>query len=288
MDIESIYKLLERCSGMALIGVAKDPGEDFLRANFPGERVQIWLWHFLRGQDIYFAGGVQGPDDKKGMGGYVHVRADLCQLALNRHKKGFLPKSDLAWIKDDELQVNFLKSFLLHRLPNPISVIHHSLGGPRHITALIDCANADLSVMSWVIREARTAWNNHAQTYRIFDWFKEVDAAAKREFLWGWLNQKRPQFLYGRDLFMAHQDILRLFDSLNMHIAEKREIVRTVKQAWSQRLYRQNLEGKKQYNFILSDEANRLLNELATTYKMSRPKTIEYLIKEASMKGGAS
>ena len=71
-----------------------------------------------------------------------------------------------------------------------------------------------------------------------------------------------------------------------MHIAEKREIVRTVKQAWSQRLYRQNLEGKKQYNFILSDEANRLLNELATTYKMSRPKTIEYLIKEASMKGG--
>jgi len=273
---------------MALIGVAKDPGEDFLRANFPGERLQTWLWHFLRDQNTFFAQEVQGPDDKKGMGAYIHAHVHHCRLALQRKGMGFLPSNEIAWIKDDDVQVHFLKFFLRNEFGSVSPVIHDSVGGRKYVVAFLDCVIRDLSFGVELVGRARSAWNQQVDNNRIFDWFKGSEGTLRREFFWDWMRRKFPLEVEGRTNFSNYSDLLIFFDATSFHFLVKRDIVRTVKQAWSQHLYRQKLEGKKQYNFILSDEANRLLNELATTYRMSRPKTIEYLVKEASMKGGAS
>lgn len=273
---------------MTLIVGEREPNEGFLRANFPDERLQTWLWHFLRGQNVYFAQEVPGPDDKKRMGAYIHANAHHCQLALQRKGMGFLPSNEISWIKDDDVQVSFLSIFFCNELRSASSIIHQSISGRRYLVALLDCAVLDLGFGVDLVRRAKLAWNQQVDGNRIFDWFNGAECAPRRDFFWDWMRRKFPYETEGRTNFSNHRDLLIFFDSSSFHFLVKRDIVRTVKQAWSQHLYRQKLEGKKQYNFILSDEANRLLNELARTYKMSRPKTIEYLVKEASMKGRAS
>lgn len=83
----------------------------------------------------------------------------------------------------------------------------------------------------------------------------------------------------GLSPFETLEDILIFFDNAN-YPREKEELyIGKIKKGWNQKKYRENLKGKAQYNFVLSDKAISSLENLASRYEVSRARLLEILIE---------
>lgn len=88
--------------------------------------------------------------------------------------------------------------------------------------------------------------------------------------------------------FDSYEGLLIFFDKANFVHEQKLFHVEKIKKRWSQQKYRQNMSGKAQCNFILSERAIDRLNKLATTYDLSRAQILEILLQMESEKNFTS
>ena len=95
---------------------------------------------------------------------------------------------------------------------------------------------------------------------------------------WQVLLQDRAPFTHRAQVQSFFKDSALRPDEIN-------HIVNTVKTRWSQRKYRETNKDKKQFNFVLSKSADRILDKLAKTRGISRSQVLELLIHEESDRG---
>lgn len=260
----------------------KDPDEAFLEEHFPGNRVQNWLWHFLTKNYPGMKFHAPGPMARKEMGAYLKNEPVALQRAHHNFNEGFVPDLNFLWIKGGRLQDHFLMEYLVKNCETTAPEIHGSLSGRRWVEAFIDCLPKGLAWKINFIKGAGLAWTNHVTQHRLLGWFKEGEEAKKCYFAWEWLEKKKPLLIWNSAPFQSYEDLLMAIGNKQFEPYEKEVLVSAIKRAWAQHQYRQKLKGKRQFNFMLTEESIKLLDKLAKRQGCSKAKVIEDLIKGAS------
>lgn len=205
------------------------------------------------------------------------------QILLDAARDSLIPENLLAWITDSKRQHEWIKSKLsqmnISGIPMP-----QSLEGREHILALIDTLNVNFK-SEFIAKNIQKAWIEQLRKDEQLEWIKEKDEREACAYIWDWMYKNHPSRLGGHTEPTDHQGMLIFFDSVHMTELEKKQCISLARKNWRQNNRRKEPNGKKQYNFILSDRAINRLDELCNKHEISRTQAIEILLKMEQEKG---
>ncbi|PQA78027.1 hypothetical protein C5F53_06740 [Rhodoferax sp. TS-BS-61-7] len=164
--------------------------------------------------------------------------------------------------------------------PDMAESIQAVLSGRELIVGLIDWINFPLITKDQVVCQMHAAWNEHLKKGSLYFWFLEQDECERCTLMWDVLMKENPSSLLGHPRFNNLKDMLRYFDVSSYSVEQIKLFVERVKKRRSQNLYRQNLKGKKQVNWVLSTQAIKQLDKLAEEFRFSRAEILETLIHD--------
>lgn len=257
------------------------PLSDLLGGPELNPRHENWLWLHLNRN-----GAALDPNEFKGhamrdrMAEYILKSGMPKELTHAERSRTLLPEDCLQWITSDPRQLNWLtmkiqgSSVFAYTSPPP------RLLGREFVVAMIDLDASDISAKKAALQSLESAWVSHRQQDHIFKWFQDSKNGPQRCTLaWERLSKNSPILTLGKVPFEDYNGLLDFFDQAPMGEADKKLFVLDIKKRWSQQRYREKQVGKKQYNFVLSDKANRHLDSLAKTYDLKRNQVLEILIQ---------
>ncbi len=212
------------------------------------------------------------------MAEFLNRRSDLVAGIPSILSRTMLRDEHLTWIKDDERQhqwliTRFQQTFSFNA-PNPPA----NLFGKALVIAMIDIWNTDLNTKASSIKNFENDWKQQKQQDRVFKWFQDKDEAQRCALAWDWLRKNKPP-TFGTTPISSYNELLMLSDRTQWSEVEKAHCVETCRKRWNQQQYRENLKGKKQCNFVLSEKVIQQLDQLAEIYDLKRPQILEVLIK---------
>lgn len=248
-------------------------------------RFDTWLWLAIRRDGIALPLESFGRENASEYLTRFASRQRIDEFVEFISKQCIIPIEQLKWIGDDQRQINWLLLYVKNKLGLNLSPIPPTLVGKKLLFAYIDFYELDLSYKLANIEKMRTDWNECVKSDIIFKWFKCEEEVRRSEFAWEWLIEHKVPETYGQDAVSNLGELLRFYDSIDVNDAQKILDVTSIKKKWNQRKYRESIRGKKQYNFLLSDQAIADLDKLAKAQGASRPKIIEALIKSEASKG---
>lgn len=126
-------------------------------------------------------------------------------------------------------------------------------------------------------------WEQHKKGDKEFKWFKDND--QKSSLAWEVLKKHAPTTLGFQSQFEKFEDLLIFFDNAMLSPEQKEVYITKTQRRWNQQKYRDSLNGKAQYNFILSDKAAEILKNLSETHEISRARVLELLLEMEALKG---
>ena len=244
-----------------------------------------WLWFYLSTKGIWLDQNEFGAPNMNDMMASLisQSRQNVAEITFEMSTK-LLDDEYFKWISNDERQLTWLlprlfpQGIILPALPP-------KLIGRERLISCIDIWNADLTTKQQHLEYAQSNWNQHKQGDAIFKWFKGKDGAQKCILAWELLCKYDPNLVIGKESVDDYSKLLTFFDQANLDYAEKFMRIETIKKRWNQQQYRLKMKGKKQYNFVLSDKANKHLDQLAETHELKRTQILEALLKMEAEKG---
>lgn len=259
-------------------------------------RFITWLWFYLRSTypqlnlGEYKSSGMQ---DK--MSELISNNPSLVQL-IEQHKKLYLlPSAVLRWITDDELQHGWItkhvlsKEWTTNRLIPPTEDINapapDNLNGRDRVIAMIDIWSVDPFKKLYEINSIQKLWIQHKQKTNTYVWFTGTDETQKLILAWDLTCKKYPSLTNTSLPFKSHEELREFFDNTGLHEAEKVLLIDSIKKRWSQNQYRENMTGKKQCNFILSEKTITRLDKLADKFDLRRVEVLDILLKMEENEG---
>lgn len=241
-------------------------------------RLNNWLWLYLRQNGLILSADSFGAENVRAYLSSRVTEVEVHRLIGRISQQYLLPQETFKWIMEDERQINWLDSYAFRVLKVNLYPCPPGLFGRNLIIAKIDLSDQELGVKSGTVDRMRMDWNEYLKSDTIFEWFKEGEEVLRCELAWSWLVENKGEKTYGRAPISNYTDLLMFFDWLTENVAEKNLIVSAIKKRWSQKEYRKKMVGKKQYNFVLSDQAIMKLDRLAAQHEVSRPQILEALI----------
>ncbi len=250
------------------------------------KRFDIWLWLYLGDRGVQFDQDYfDGPSMRDLMAKSISNIPGIIDDIKNSAGYNLLPIEVFGWIGESERQCNWLALHLSNHQNNwlrqpPVRLLNRDL-----IIAMVDTRKENISCKRSTVHWMKNAWDQYTKNDGIFLWFKEEDEESKCELASRWLSnndgvgsvqQVRP--------IRSHQELLMHFDQFIISHDKRLLCLSAVKKSWSQKKYRNNLSGKKQYNFILSDRAINRLDKLAKKYELKRVDVLEILLQMESEK----
>lgn len=263
-------------------GASRVPLSDFYGDSRKDARRDTWLWLHLRNKaGANFALDEFGaPNMRERMESFLSTPPDANTAIHHEMRRLLLPEESFNWISRNERQIEWLIGLVNFRLWDGKFEHPPLLLGKDLIVAMIDAWDADLCSKEALVGQMQGSWNQHLQDDQIYRWFKDEDESARCSIAWEWLQKHYPAFTFRRAPITSYEEILAFFDLKPLSKAETILAIQSIKKRWSQRKYRDNLNGKKQYNFVLSDKANLCLDQLSEKHGLTRAKILEILILE--------
>lgn len=248
------------------------------------KRFDNWLWFYLdscgaRFNSDYF----HGPNMRAIMADYIAGRQEIVDDIKHYSSLDLLPIEMFEWIKEDERQCQWLVSLLKKEPDNWLGRPPIRLRNRDLVIAMIDTQRVDLSRKQSTVDRMKDSWSQHIENDGVLLWFKGKEEELKCELAWKWITAGNGgRYTRYSEQIRSHQELLMCFDRMEFSDDKKLLCLNSVKKSWSQRRYRKNLTGKKQYNFILSDPAIKRLDGLAKKYELKRTQVLEILLKMES------
>lgn len=259
---------------------------DSLTDQLPGwhldDREVAWLWLFLERQE--------------------DVQLNECQLnsktmrdqIARTLRNNILLTRNLNWERDTKLLPNDVFDAIEKNGRQPKwlysqtakrtglflvrSSIFNMLTEKEKIIALFDIWDEDFGQKERMLSRLLYDWAQHVRDDRIFSWFKDKDERTKCTLAWNWLEKNKPRLTLRTEPFTKLTELLEFFDQGNASAEEKELYVEKIKRRWSTQKTRENATEKKQYNFVLSNSINAILDKLAVEHQLSRTKVLEQLL----------
>lgn len=158
-----------------------------------------------------------------------------------------------------------------------------NLNGMDLVFYIVDGWEADLTQKQLVLSHTKTQWEQHKNGDKELKWFKDND--QKSSLAWEVLKKYSPITIGFQNQFENYEDLLIFFDGAILTKEQKELYISKIKKRWNQQKYREKLNGKAQYNFILSDKSIRILNKLSETHEITRARVLELLLEMEELKG---
>lgn len=228
-----------------------------------------------------------------------------------KHK--LIPDHYLDWIVDSQRQALWIEQHIkeslefgmtdarlnpnsLHNLMDPMSITQakpslssiRGLRTPNHLhgknlsIALIDYWTCMTTTGSFArtdqTKSMRLAWENHIKEDKIFAWLDTEDSEKKRDYFWEWLEAKDKTITQNRPKFQSHEDLLIFFDNPRFGRSDKEVLSQNCRKTWSQKKNREEMNGKKQCNFVLPEKTISNLKKLSQKHGLTRTEIIELII----------
>lgn len=198
-----------------------------------------------------------------------------------------LPDDELLWITTDPEQLKWLRK-AFESLPGHRghmgALTALKLDSKDTLVLELDLWETNRQAKRTVVEKLREEWSTNTHQHRLLRWFDDAEY-EKCDLLWAWLYKNRQALLQSRTPFTNRAQVQSFFKDTALRPDEINHIVNTVKTRWSQRKYRETNKDKKQFNFVLSKSADRILDKLAKTRGSSRSQVLELLIHEESDRG---
>ena len=241
-------------------------------------RRDIWLWFSLSNYGCNL-GPLErsGPGIRDKMADCLYGNQWLTDKIKQDQTIQLLPDESFKWFNEGNRQIEWLKSKIAEVsgyqwLSSPLN-----LHGMDLLLSIIDCWPTDITHKQLVLNDIKAKWETHKKGDNAFKWFRDND--QKSVLAWEWLSKHSSIFADYQRPFETIEDLLIFFDKSN-YAPEQRDLyIEKIKKRWGQQKYRENLKGKSQYNFVLSDKAAENLEKLANRYEISRARLLELLIE---------
>jgi hypothetical protein len=251
-------------------------------------RVLVWLsMTYGVGKETGFSHQVRHPSDDQGMSEYFRKYADHRENIRQIIFSHFLPKETFEWIKDDVRQHRWMVFHLIRHEYIDIALAERFkavLSGRELMIGIIDFRSMSLDHRKIFLDNVKIAWEEHVKQSSLFFWFIREGEVERCNLMWNILKKEQPDSLMGWSQFNGLNDMLLYFDEYSYPLTQVKLWIVRIKRQWSQNLYRQNLEGKKQVNLVLTTKAMNQLDKLAEEFRLSRAKIMEILIHDESKK----
>lgn len=246
-------------------------------------RHDLWLWYKL----YLFHEGFNELNHldlemRDKIAQYLLQNRQLINQLIKEKSNQLVPDEELSWIKDERRLINWTTRELERTLNHNSMIMQIELTGRDLLIAMLDINPKDVTEKVTILRKLEQDWLNHKAQDKRYAWFKNDD--QKCQLAYEWLS-KSASFFIRQTPFENYEDILIFFDNAN-YSEEKIELcISKIKKAWNQRKYRTSLNGKAQYNFILSDKTAELLDKISNQHEISRARTIEILVEIEAREG---
>ncbi|QOU04439.1 hypothetical protein IM720_27740 [Pseudomonas fluorescens] len=241
-------------------------------------RYDIWLWYTLVFYETTFnSNAYLDTGMREKMASYLRNKPSRVNELLKERHKQLVHKKDIEWVIESRRAIEWATREI------QISTDHNQLNYYFDLTekdfpiAILDVWQRDITQKTALLRSLEQRWKSHKANDKVYAWFKDED--QKSEFAWDWLLKNSYVSTLGSTPFNTFEDLLIFFDKANYSREQKELYIGKIKKGWTQKKYRENLNGKAQYNFVLSDKAIVSLEELASRYEISRARLLEILIE---------
>lgn len=241
-------------------------------------RRDIWLWFALN-----HCGCNLGPLESSGpgirdkMADCLYGNQWLTEKIKQDQTTQLLSNENFKWFNEGNRQIEWIKSKVAEASGYQWLSSPSNLHGMDLLLSIIDCWPADITHKQLVLHDIKAKWDIHKKGDNTFKWFR--DNNQKSALAWEWLSKHSSILADYHRPFETFEDLLIFFDKLNYTPEQKELYIDKIKKRWRQQKYRENLKGKSQYNFVLSDKAAESLEKLATRYEISRARLLELLIE---------
>lgn len=151
------------------------------------------------------------------------------------------------------------------------------------IVSFFDSWRSDPSYKTLFLDNQRNQWGCILRLQRPFKW---LDADNEQQCLWAWeqlskrgIPTQHINFITSKEIYHA---VFAAFDAWQAHSFDSKELFLTkINKAWSQKKYRDNLEGKKPLNTYLNEETKHKLDVLSAKNRRKIHEMLEYIIIDA-------
>lgn len=261
------------------LGITSGPG--------PNDRENAWLWMFLKRN-----GGPLNPDlygssaEEARMANFLNAEPHVRDQAMEMMTSHLLPDHTLSWITKEDRQLKWLHFELSQQYGSTLVEPPPQLSGRQRLIASIDNWEISPTDKQQTLALIEARWKALRRLeHDVFAWFNEKDQATRCAVAWEWLCTHRLYSTFAKAPFGNYADLISFFDQTKWSDEDKTLCVIKIRRRWSQRTYREKLQHKKQYNFVLSDDANQKLNQLAAKHNLKRNQILEILVQAESSQG---
>lgn len=248
----------------------------------PNHRHDVWLWFYLQQHKKagFDADSCNGFAMRDRIAGFLDG-SDISNEFIASEKDRFLVSDDhLKWITGEERQCERLLPKLMELTGQRAIARHPHLGGWDLLIAIIDIWDVNVRTKIRELNSLCSAWLRHKEMDHQFHWFKDDKESVQRcQFAWDWLRKHEQRLTSSRPPANSHVELLIFFDQTELAEAERELIVQRIRRNWNRNQSQSKAQGKKQYNFVLSEKIVSLLDELAESHGLKRAKILELLIE---------
>ncbi|MEL7937709.1 hypothetical protein [Pseudomonas delhiensis] len=251
--------------------------------NEHNERRDIWLWARLNELGGNLGHIEQAGNNIRDKISYILTsNPQLTELLKNEMTNRLLPDSDFKWINEGRRQINWITSKISEKSNIPLSNLPISLHNMDRLFFIIDIWATDVTYKKITLNDIQEKWRLQKKYDKPFEWFR--DDRKKTKLAWEWL-QKNTYLAGAQTQFSEdYDDLLIFFDNTSITPEQKELYLVKIKRSWSQKKYRENLEGKEQCNLTLSTKSIETLKNLAARHDINRNRVIEILLEMEEIK----
>lgn len=164
--------------------------------------------------------------------------------------------------------------------------LHPSTAEERYdlIIKFLDFSEADLDSKRGLLAFWQQAWGEvyEAETFHWLDNKNNIQCEWASNYLVNDTEYKVPNWFLPKPTTpqQMYDSTIAAFDIWNAHPDSKKLLIVKMKKAWSQKKHRDNMEGKKAYNFVLHTDAKAKLDAIAKDYGLKKNQCLEQIIEK--------
>lgn len=247
------------------------------------KRFEIWLWLL----EVYQKGLSYDPNligTSQAMNYLSQSYAsgyDAKVLAIEEYKNYIIKDEYFDWIGFDDSQLSWIDAqHSAEIICNEIELPSKLKSRDRTI-AIIDLIQLRKDKKIKYVENLKSKWNAKIYNNEYLKWLSlEKESEPELcEYAWKFIRKNRPDETYGMVSPKSLNDLAAMLNDPAFNFLEAHILFSKLKSAWTQKKYRENMKGKKQYNIVLSDDAIKSLEKIAKRSKLKKNEILEILIK---------
>tara|TARA_Y100000815_G_scaffold265663_1_gene282854 strand:+ start:2531 stop:3403 length:873 start_codon:yes stop_codon:yes gene_type:complete len=263
--------------------------EEILKNNFINNRRTLWKWGYLykSGQSVFLNEEINASAIDKRIEAYhktcPYSEEEMIRSMHSKMDDLIIPREHLEWMHNEKRHMLWIKKKLANKIP-PVAQ-PNTVSDFQSVLYSIDMWDTPMLDKILTIEGLKFAWTEHKLRDVFFDWFRGKDEQKKIEATYDIAITQQRHLSHESHTLETITDVILFFDQLEISNAEFELLTKKIKSRWSQNKYRNNLVGKKQYNFYLSEQAIESLDRLSEKNNKKRAEILELLIKMEDKEG---